>query len=155
MFFSHLLYHYLLPRVTLFKNPTKSWVWGLKWRTIRNSELCWFNALLLSPSCVLEWTGEYLKGKRSFEGEEFQNSSQAQPGLRAALGEAFSGHDRCSLYFVTPASLNSLTLEARKDLISVFQAAGRLSSEALPFEVVKSKATSSWNTRRALDQSSC
>ena len=109
MLFSHLLYHYLLPRVTLFKNPTKSWVWGLKWRTIRNSELCWFNALLLSPSCMLEWTGEYLKGKRSFEGEEFQNSSQAQPGLRAALGEAFSGHDRCSLYFVTPASLNSLT----------------------------------------------
>lgn len=110
MFFSHLLYHYypesLCSRTQL--NLESGGSNGGQSGT--QLELCWFNALLLSPSCVLEWTGEYLKGKRSFEGEEFQNSSQAQPGLRAALGEAFSGHDRCSLYFVTPASLNSLTL---------------------------------------------
>ena len=58
---------------------------------------------------------------------------------------------------MTPPSLNSLTLslEARKDLISVFQAAGRLSSEAFPFEAGKSKATSSWNPRWALDRSCC
>ena len=49
--------------------------------------MCWFHALFLSPSCMLEWTGEYLKGKRNFQSEEFQNSSKAQPGLRTAFGQ--------------------------------------------------------------------